>query len=719
MADYDVYDHSDIQPNCMDLDINGQKLILGGKKCLAVLNASDPEKAGAKLYRRNKFDVNCIKFCPHDDNKQQVIASSSQYYEIYNLRQSGIQMLATGKAHSRNVTDVDWDHFNSYQFATCSVDDSVNLWDVRDCKRPAQSFNIIAGAYQVKWCRKIEHIFATAHEGDVRLWDTRKTTSPIQFIAAHLSKVLSLDWHWKNEASFVSSSLDRTVKVFDFMKPNDPEIHFSTPGPVWKARFATFGDGAVLTIPFPQVGRTEHNVFLWNISAAPAASVVHTFGGYANVVLDFCVRNIPTNDDNVSENVVQLYTLCKDGSMRLWTIDGRMQTLCNQKSIFDSSSTKPNSFSDAVLPIDGRNFNFSNFMETFIDDNFQMAPLSSSSSINVVENSNGDNVFLGGGDQNRQKIGLEIPCSSPFNVFKMHGAPINWEKELITLSSIVLPNIMVEEINRENKTVVVLMKTKAYRPIRFRISSSLAYRKSLDDQQRQISLQFLSHPSVSTSISNNAKIQILKVFQESLSATRSDEEESSENESSDTQPSTESPNAASIGELFASYINARVPFPATCGARFCGPGYLVCFARKPESEICCGMPITQPGIVSCAISPRSYGDLLNLARERKEMQNDSQQQTYFATSIPRDPFSLSNFYYPNRQWIATRRKPRVDSATGLHYALDKVDLDDETCSDLHVYDCSKLFPFSKQLAQLYKCFLKTLLVGDLFGKSPD
>lgn len=124
--------------------------------------AIDPENAEHKYFRRNKFDVNCIKWCPHAENKQQLAAAvnlwrkekasqhfwrfsfkSSQFFELYNLRSSGIQILGTSRAHSRNITDLDWDRFCSYQFATCSVDDSVNVWDVRDLKKPSLSLSIV------------------------------------------------------------------------------------------------------------------------------------------------------------------------------------------------------------------------------------------------------------------------------------------------------------------------------------------------------------------------------------------------------------------------------------------------------------------------------------------------------------------------------------------------------------------------------------------------
>jgi hypothetical protein len=48
---------------------------------------------------------------------------------------------------------------------------------------------IAAGATQVRWNRLSRYLLATAHDGDIKLWDQRKGTAPVQYIAAHLAKV--------------------------------------------------------------------------------------------------------------------------------------------------------------------------------------------------------------------------------------------------------------------------------------------------------------------------------------------------------------------------------------------------------------------------------------------------------------------------------------------------------------------------------------------------
>lgn len=41
----------------------------------------------------------------------------------------------------------------------------------------------------MRWNPLSLYSLATAHDGDVKIWDQRKATSPVQYITAHLTKV--------------------------------------------------------------------------------------------------------------------------------------------------------------------------------------------------------------------------------------------------------------------------------------------------------------------------------------------------------------------------------------------------------------------------------------------------------------------------------------------------------------------------------------------------
>ena len=70
-------------------------------------------------------------------------------------------------------------------------------------------------------------MFASAHDGDVRIWDSRKGNIPTIYIAGHLSKIHSLDWSPQKEAYFVTASNDLMVKFWSYTSPKQPKASFS------------------------------------------------------------------------------------------------------------------------------------------------------------------------------------------------------------------------------------------------------------------------------------------------------------------------------------------------------------------------------------------------------------------------------------------------------------------------------------------------------------
>lgn len=98
-------------------------------------------------------------------------------------------------------------------------------------------FVYTVGATQVKWNKVSGNLLATAHEGDLRLWDYRNSSSPFQYIAAHLQKIHGVDWNEFQDNHLATSSQDCTVKFFDISNPRASENTLRTMCPVWKAKF--------------------------------------------------------------------------------------------------------------------------------------------------------------------------------------------------------------------------------------------------------------------------------------------------------------------------------------------------------------------------------------------------------------------------------------------------------------------------------------------------
>lgn len=232
--------------------------------------------------------------------------------------------------------------------ATCSIDTFTHLWDLRDPKKPTLSLSAVcmSGATQVGFNRVSGNLIATAHDGDLRIWDIRKGSRPVQYITAHLNRIHGINWSHTQETQLITASQDGSVKFFDINNPRRAERIITTstpsPSPVWRARYTPpsgFKDG-LITIIVPHLGSSdtnENSLLLWNNSKnlRSESHPVASFEGHSDVILDFAFRKMPkakTQDD------LEIYTWSRDQTFKVWKLDKELQKLCSQTSIETESS---------------------------------------------------------------------------------------------------------------------------------------------------------------------------------------------------------------------------------------------------------------------------------------------------------------------------------------------------------------------------------------------
>lgn len=332
---YIALECKDLQANAMSVDSTGTYALLAGRKCIALRNLDEEYENIFKFPRTSKYDVGAAEWNPTSHNKEMCVISSNERLEILNWRDESLSVSHSLRAHSRVITDINWHRFNPNILATCSVDTFIHLWDIRDARKPTLSLSAVAEASQVRWNRISQYLIATAHEGDIKIWDQRKGTSPVQYIAAHLAKIYGLDWSPHSEHQISSSSQDNTVKFFDVTNPRKAEYVLSTNAPVWRARYTPFGNGLV-TVVIPQLRRGENSLLLWNI--ANRGTPMHTFVGHRDVVLEFQWRSSKPDDPNF-----ELVTWSKDQTLLVWKIEPFLQKLCGYEpddlSLYEDNSS--------------------------------------------------------------------------------------------------------------------------------------------------------------------------------------------------------------------------------------------------------------------------------------------------------------------------------------------------------------------------------------------
>lgn len=329
-SDYNVIEIRDFDANKMAVDFTGSIVLLAGLKQYGIVEI---HKSPNILYPRVcKYEINAMEWNPTFHNQHICALAYNTQLLLLNLKDNvNLDSATKLNSHTRAILDINW-HFNDPNaLASTSLDSFVHIWDIRATDRPALSLSTIVPASRVRWNHLTKNLIATAHCGDVKIWDQRKTSHSLHYITAHHNNIRCLDWSYTNENQLVTCSQDCTVKFFEINNLKKTENILNTVTPVWRAKYTPFGDG-ILIVLVPPEKRVDNNLLLWNLSATNTP--IHTFVGHSDTILEF--QWLKNYEDKNSEH--ELITWSKDQTMRLWHVVPFLQEMpieFNEKPCID------------------------------------------------------------------------------------------------------------------------------------------------------------------------------------------------------------------------------------------------------------------------------------------------------------------------------------------------------------------------------------------------
>ncbi|XP_047366050.1 GATOR complex protein WDR59 isoform X2 [Vespa velutina] len=659
--DYVVTEHRDLQANTMAIDATGNYVLLAGRRYFAIKQLDECKETLRKFQRQSKYEVGSAEWNPTPLNCHLCAISSNTRIEILSLTVSSgyeLQTIYGLKAHTRVVNDINWHPKEPDIIASCSIDTFIHIWDIRDQRRPCLSLSAVAGSSQVRWNGLSPHTLATTHDGDIKIWDQRKGNSPVQYIAAHLTKIHGLDWCPFSQTQLATSSQDCTVKIFDIGNPKKAENILTTNSPVWRARYTPFGEGLV-TIVVPQLRRGENSLLLWNTSNLSAP--IYTFVGHTDVVLEFQWRH-----KKLENTDYELITWSKDQCLRIFKIDPFLKKLCGHDSDDNASVFSQYGKDNALSSLqsvqqlqinDAQNNQETNYIETKIDDSTSSTELSTFS-------------------ENTKDI------SSP-----TQPKTLQQEFSLINMN---IPNIEVNAMDANERSCTVTACNTNYNVV-LKVNFPRNY-----PYNAQPTFQFCP----GTSIDNATMAKLLKVLkqtaQQRVRKNRSCLEpclrqliitleqicKKDENETNHLDYYIQdNANFLNSSNMCTTYQDAYIPFPRTSGAKFCCVGILVCFGRSSYQR--------RSSIKPESITPRALSALGSGINNGEHFMN-----MYPNTYVPsNDGISISSFYFQDRKNI----RRNLHGTNRIH---------DRPCcknyrSLVTIYEASSLFFVSKELAEKY------------------
>ncbi|CAH2067163.1 unnamed protein product, partial [Iphiclides podalirius] len=170
------WEYRELQATAMSIDYSGNNVLLAGRRWLAIKHISLEDDTGGdivkKYPRHSKYDAAGAEWCQTYQGKNLCAIASNQRVDVYDWRAGNdLTCICSLRGHTRVVSDTHFHRQDHTLIATCSIDTFTHLWDLRDARKPVISLCAVAGASQVQWNKVATHVVATAHDGDIKIWD--------------------------------------------------------------------------------------------------------------------------------------------------------------------------------------------------------------------------------------------------------------------------------------------------------------------------------------------------------------------------------------------------------------------------------------------------------------------------------------------------------------------------------------------------------------------
>ncbi|KAM5138755.1 GATOR2 complex protein WDR59 [Mantella aurantiaca] len=680
-----VVEFRDSQATAMSVDCQGQLAVLSSRRFLYIVNLDTPTEGHRKISRQSKWDIGTVQWNPHDSYGHFFAASSNQRVDLYQWKDGTGDIGTSLQGHTRVISDLDWSVFEPEVLVTSSIDTYIYIWDIKDTRKPTVSLSAVAGASQVKWNKKNGNCLATSHDGDVRIWDRRRPSTAVEYIAAHLYKIHGLDWHPDNEHILATSSQDNSVKFWDWRQPRKCFSVLACQVPVWKARYTPFSNGLV-TVMVPQL-RRENSLLLWNVY--DLHSPVHIFVGHDDVVLEFHWRK-----HKEGQKDYQLVTWSRDQTLRMWRVDAQLQRLCANEEmmelvdeLMDGMSLMPEQKS--LQPQE----------QISVPSEEDVAFSEDSSSLAVL------------GDP--EQSSLPQTLQQEFSLINVHIRNVNIEMDAMNRSCTV-------SVRCGNHRVRMMVKFPVQYPNNAAPSFQFVPPTTITSAMKVKVLKILKDTSLQKVKRNQSCLEpCLRQLVSCMESFVDQESSPSDNPFSLQNPVTAPlPTFARVTNAYGSYQDANIPFPRTSGARFCGAGYLVYFTRpmtmhrtvsptEPTPRSLSALSAYHSGVIApMKIRTEAPGNLLLYGGSptRSEKEQVSISSFYYKERTPplsarrRWSIQVINDFPKSRRWKSKRESS--DSSSRPIKAAGKVIIQDISC----------LLTVHKALGEMY-----ILNRGDLQG----
>ncbi|CAL8290393.1 unnamed protein product [Merluccius merluccius] len=124
-------------------------------------------------------------------------------------------------SHSKSVEDLQWSPTEATVFASCSVDQSIRIWDTRAPPNSMLSTNEAhsSDVNVISWNRSEPFLLSGGDDGLLKVWDLRQFQAssgrPVANFKQHSAPITSVEWNPIDSSVFAAAGADDVVSQWD------------------------------------------------------------------------------------------------------------------------------------------------------------------------------------------------------------------------------------------------------------------------------------------------------------------------------------------------------------------------------------------------------------------------------------------------------------------------------------------------------------------------
>uniref|UniRef100_A0AAF5PW26 WDR59/RTC1-like RING zinc finger domain-containing protein n=2 Tax=Onchocercidae TaxID=6296 RepID=A0AAF5PW26_WUCBA len=549
---------------------------------------SEKYSAIPRNIRTNRHSAHIIRWQRFNDTSgSHIICVSTQFFDIFTVNSDCLNLLDSTCAHPFNLTDVDWCPYDTNAMLSCSVDDAVKCWDLRDLRCPCLQIQTIGGAEQAKWAPLSVNSLCTSHGTDLRLWDKRNISLPVQTVSAHMQKISCVMWHPTTATCFLTAGLDGYIKMWNSSDLTKPRHSLGMlPAPIWKIKFSSDGN-EFASIPLPMYGQLEEScaLSLWKTSTL---EIVQVIGCEDDVLLDLCWQKFHMQRQTYS----CLYSASRYGKLRKYNLP--LFKDLSEEVVEKSCCSRVGRSTENAFIFDEE------MEESKTKTRASLANASSISKLNkrslmmnkieVIENGLCLTVPRQVDVLKAELVPLRYMCTEDLTVQQLDDkhSLITWSKNADLKFRIKAALSLEERMEGFTHVIIRIINEGSY--LSFNEMETIL--KKLSDEISTMDISLEKEPILPIILHNLLKIvasmetltpQSLDIPQRPENVVQFCDSVSSENGSHSVTFGTISsplPKSTLSSPLLSTSYDRWIPSPRTCGARFNGSGFLVIFGRN-------------------------------------------------------------------------------------------------------------------------------------------